>query len=752
MILDDLAPAKPPSKEVMVPFWEAVMSSSDDTSPEWTDARPVVKELWFPVTPGEIKRAMPASTTSAGPDGLSARMLKKVPTDVLCRIFSLIMWCQELPSYLLDSTTLLIPKKFGATLPSDFRPITISSVLIRAFHKVLASRLSQALVFDQRQRAFRPTDGCSDNTFLLDLVLRYHHNKHKHLYVASLDIAKAFDSVAHSAIRGVLGTMGLPCPMVEYITDMYSKSVTRLCCDHWTSKSIRPTCGVKQGDPMSPIIFNMIIEQLLKRLPEDLVERIGETNLNAAAFADDLLLFASTPGGLQRLIDNWANYLSQSGLLVNTAKCFTVSLKNVPHEKKSVVDGSTVFLCQGNVLPALRRSNKWKYLGIPFTPEGRVKIDVTPKLTDAISKLTKAPLKPQQRLFAIRTMVVPALYHQLELGNTTISMLRKSDRMLRQAVRKWLNLPTDAPNAYVHATTKDEGLGIPFLRWIAPMRRLHRLLRLPISGNAETPNAFLSKEVKQCRDRLVDGIRLETFADVNRRWAAKFYAGVDGGGLQESAKVPQQNIWIREGTRFLTGRDFVMSCKLRINALLTKSRTTRGQMQERFCRAGCNRAETLNHVLQICHRTHGSRIKRHNALASFVARALRARKYAVSEEPRIQSERGLRKPDIIAKLGKTALVIDAQVVNDQVDIDRAHKNKADVYKDLEDIIKRDFDVKEVRFTSITLPWRGVWSGKSADSLVNLGVVRKSALKILSSRTIIGRITAFHQFNRTTAVG
>lgn len=210
-------------------------------------------------------------------------------------------------------------------------------------------------------------------------------------------------------------------------------------------------------------------------------------------------------------------YLVECGLRVNASKCFIISLRNVPHEKKIVVDVSTVFLCGGHELLALKRSSEWRYLEVPFTPEGQVKIDATVKLQDALDKLSRAPLKPQQRLFAVRTMDVPALYHQLELGNTTISILRKSDRLLRQAVRKCVNLPTDAPNAYVHTSVKNGGLGIPSLRSNAPLRRLHRLEKLPLtSTNTEVPNAFLLKEIAQCRARLHwDTHRVENFADID---------------------------------------------------------------------------------------------------------------------------------------------------------------------------------------------------------------------------------------------
>jgi len=93
--------------------------------------------------------------------------------------------------------------------------------------------------------------------------------------------------------------------------DTYLRSTTIFCCNNWSSKKVQPTCGVKQGDPMSPIIFNMIIDRMIKKLPEDIGTRIRESTINAAAFADDLLLFATTPmdskNCLTKSLTSWAN-------------------------------------------------------------------------------------------------------------------------------------------------------------------------------------------------------------------------------------------------------------------------------------------------------------------------------------------------------------------------------------------------------------------------------------------------------------
>lgn len=72
---------------------------------------------------------------------------------------------------------------------------------------------------------------------------------------------------------------------------------------------------------------------------------------------------------------------------------------------------------------------------------------------------------------------------------------------------------------------------------------------------------------------------LSRMTEVADRWATQLYERVDGKGLKQSSDVPQQHTWIQDGTRFLTGRDFLISCKLRVNALPTKARTARGSTQ-----------------------------------------------------------------------------------------------------------------------------------------------------------------------------
>lgn len=74
--------------------------------------------------------------------------------------------------------------------------------------------------------------------------------------------------------------------------------------------------------------------------------------------------------------------------------------------------------------------------------------------------MSRASLKPQQRLKILRCFLVPHYYQQFVLAKRSVRVLKAMDRQLYVAVRKWLQLPVDVPIAYFHAACRGGGLGI----------------------------------------------------------------------------------------------------------------------------------------------------------------------------------------------------------------------------------------------------------------------------------------------------
>ena len=134
------------------------MERENDQSPGVEVIRdlPPMEGVWEPIVPLEIKSAMPS--LAPGPDGIKSRALRDIPLCILYRIFNIILYIGQLPKHLLESRTTMIPKKEVPKSPGDFRPITVSSVIMRTFHKILANRMLEYIPLDVRQKASRDVD------------------------------------------------------------------------------------------------------------------------------------------------------------------------------------------------------------------------------------------------------------------------------------------------------------------------------------------------------------------------------------------------------------------------------------------------------------------------------------------------------------------------------------------------------------------------------------------------------------------
>lgn len=703
----------------------------------------------------ELRDHRPSLTSSPGPDGITARQLRAMPRCILAIVINLILWCRRLPEHLRKSATVFIPKKAESNEPGDFRPITIPSVITRQINTILASRIKEKFNFDGRQRAFLNTDGCADNTIILDMLIKSQHASHSRCYMAALDVGKAFDSVSHQALWSSLKSYGFPQDFVNYMEQMYSDSTTILRADTWQTGAIHPRVGVKQGDPLSPLMFNIIIDRLLRQLPNEIGAFVGTTKLNALAFADDLVVAASTPEGLQSLLDNTTSFLETCGLSLNAAKCISISIVGQPKQKKTIIR-QLEFKVHGRPIPALKSTDRFRYLGIYFSPTGKNSFSPQEVLMPMLENLRKAPLKPQQRLHALRCYAIPRLYHQLTLADVKIGCLRKTDQCIRRTVRSWLDLPHDVPSSYIHAPVREGGLGIPSIRWRAPLLRRRRLLNLnlPSLENTTAANFYIAKEIDKTETRLTrNNQRLLRKIDLENMWARELHGMVDGRNLAEAGKLPSTHRWVREPTRLLSGRDFINCIKFCINAIATRSRTARGRPdKDRSCRAGCSAVETSDHVLQKCHRTHASRIKRHDAIVAYLQRNMVKHGYDTTREPRLQLNTTHCIPDLVAVKDGTCNIVDVQIVTDSITLDAAHRNKKGKYDTVavKTAAMQRFAATNVTVTSLTINWRGVISQQSIKDLQRLQLIRNHELALLSTRTLIGSIATFRQFVRDTS--
>jgi len=749
-----------PDVETMSRHWGPFVSRLSPPVPQTlpTGPKPGLQYLWDPITVDEVARVNLPLSSAPGIDTITVRQWRAVPSPIKALLFNTVLAMGGFPPSMLVSRTVFISKKCDSPSPANFRPISVMSVVVRHLHKILAQRLGGSGLIDLRQRCF--DDGCSENVAVLASVILEARTKLRELHVASLDVAKAFDSVSHGAVISVMEGRGLPMGLIGYISRLYSHSYTVFEIRGCRSEPVKINRGVRQGDPLSPFLFCLVVDRIMGAVPPDVGFRMGGTLVDSLAFADDVLLISATKWGLQTSLGLVEDMARDQGLAFNAQKCSVLSIVPAGKQKKFKIQVAPTFrLRDGSFLPQLSTTAEWRYLGVNFQPSGPRSL--RGDLTGLLDNLTRAPLKPQQRLKALRCFLVPRFYHGLVLGRANIGRLRALDLQVRAAVRRWLRLPHDTSVGFFHASVRDGGLGVPSFITTIPGLTIDRFKRLGRSTCPAVRAVFESAWVLQrlrCAERVLgrDGTPLSS-ADRRREWwSRRLHQSVDGRELAECPKSTLSSWWLDAGSLAVPGRDFVQYVHVWINCLPTLIRTTRGTRRTSrpiHCRAGCNVTETAAHVIQQCHRTHGGRVKRHDAVANTAAAALRSAGWTVEQEPVLDTDEGRRKPDLVCSKGGEVHVVDAQIVSGATSLDDAHERKRSYYGN-NNSLKRTLSVRyatdSVRFSSCTLSWRGIWSSRSADALLHMGLT-KGLLRGITTRVLQGSHTNWTRWNQMTTV-
>ena len=291
-------------------------------------------EMVSPISPAEVaKHLQGMNDGAAGPDLRRKRDLTNLSAVSLACRFNIWLLVGIAPESFRHGVTVLIPKSKDSDRPEMFRPITMGPIMCRLYHRILAERIETAYSISERQKAFRKGDGIADNTLILRYVLADRKTRCQPTGLAFLDVSKAFDSVSHDSIFLAAALAGIPQPLVEYIRSLYAGSCTRLRVSGELSEEVNVNRGVRQGDPLSPVIFNAVIDLALRHIDSKIGIPVGGQTLSCLAFADDLVLLAKTPRGLQQQFTAIERALDLCGLTLNARKCSTLRIDVLGKEK-----------------------------------------------------------------------------------------------------------------------------------------------------------------------------------------------------------------------------------------------------------------------------------------------------------------------------------------------------------------------------------------------------------------------------------
>jgi len=717
----------PPPIDIATNHYKNIWSvKADDNAPFRSRGDIDDNMLGKPITWQEIEVAIADTNmkTACGLDNVSMADLKRIFKTELTIAFNIWMVFRRIPKALKMNRTVLIPK--GNQDLHDirnWRPITIASTILRLYNKILVTRLNKTFRTSEKQMGFKPVNGCAYNILWLNNLLKHARRNRNNLYVCLLDVSKAFDSVPHQSIERALRRNNAPKMLIDIINDQYSNVYTSISYHDRSSAKIKIMRGVKQGDPLSSLLFNLVIDELFDLIKDDYGYEVQNgVKTNAKCFADDLVLVSGTKIGMGQLLNTTAEFLRARGLLTNPKKCISIGLAKAYKGKKSKIEAESIFQIDNISIPMLGyTTNTTRYLGVSFSSLGAAESSqVWNYVKEVLMKIEKVNLKPHQKIDLLRSYIIPRFIYVLTHTELYPKMLHQIDRYIRQTIRKILHLPVSLSNEFFYLSNRDGGLQIANLHDLVSIAKVKIIKSIKLSTDLALKR-LIEQQGLLMNEHFLNAIQLggiQPASDINirkeqmmRERRLTYAKKIHGVGFEIFSTSPQTNRWLDGTFRGMNAKSYIQAIKLRTNSLETKVTCARGLSIPKLCSlCQCN-DESIMHILQFCDATRGTRYARHHKVRFTVAESLRKKGFTVFEEQTYHpdnSPSSYTRPDIVAIKNKKAWVLDVTCVYEITGasfINAAEQRKLR-YQPIESSVKEKHGCATVETLGLTIGSRG----------------------------------------------
>ena len=418
-----------PSDCIPSTTWEEHFRTLLNSPTSQTLELPIHQKLFIPemdrrISERELTEAIMRTKLgkACGPDGILIEHIKHATDDALHTLLNLmnIIFSNAIYPKSWSSNYLKpIYKKGSKENPDNYRGLAIGSVVSKLYSTILLQRLESFTdsnrTITPNQIGFRKGHRTADHIFVLkSLITKLTRQKNRKLFVAFIDFKKAYDTVNRTTLLERLNSTGISNKLLINLKAMYSNINYMIKTSNNILKPLPSNLGLKQGCPLSPLLFNIYINDFHTYLqaPTEPNLTLHGTNINHFLYADDLVILSETKEGLQGHLDSLCTFARDKSLTVNTHKSKIMIFNKSGRQTKEH------FMINEKELEVVR---SFTYLGIDISTSGSFTLgikELTAKAKKAMMPLYKTVMQFQmpfrQSLKLFQTYVEPILLYNAE--------------------------------------------------------------------------------------------------------------------------------------------------------------------------------------------------------------------------------------------------------------------------------------------------------------------------------------------------
>jgi hypothetical protein len=424
------------------------------------------EELTREISLQELKNTiqeMP-NNKSGGTDQIPYKLLKLWDDEILETVrFEMNVWMMEkkIPKNWKEGKMILLKKPNGTNEINTQRPITLLKTIYKIWSKILTTRINyymdQNNVIQKRtQSGFAKEREIQTKIENLIMIIEDAKEHNKDIAILTTDISKAFDSIDWTRIEENMELLKFPKEFIKIIMEMLNNAETRIEIGNTMSEAFEIERGTRQGDPISPAMYNVFIEPMLRWLDigDTKGYQIGKMQVKIGAVADDMVIYGKSRNELQRSLNKIETYLNSANVFLNPKKCDYISNIKEDKNKSIVAKSGEEIRNKGN--EPIRYLGVWLTINLNFGYHWKL---IDEKYKDAINRIKKQPISITEKASCINVMATTTILYGSALLKIPETLIKKWESMAKKVLKKEGNLAR-CVNNIIYTSTEEGGIGL----------------------------------------------------------------------------------------------------------------------------------------------------------------------------------------------------------------------------------------------------------------------------------------------------